>query len=59
MKYVNVLVYHYLDPYTDGLCVYQFMIPWARAGKCRDEVYDPAVGERLWSWLEDAVKSFV
>ncbi|KAI1790007.1 NAD(P)-binding protein [Ganoderma leucocontextum] len=36
----------------------EFMIPWARLGKCRPEAYDDAVGERLWKWLEDEVKSF-
>ena len=34
----------------------QFLIPWARLGKCRHEVYDPKATEKLWSWLEDAVK---
>ncbi|KAK7682532.1 hypothetical protein QCA50_014332 [Cerrena zonata] len=36
----------------------EFMIPWARPGKCRAEVYDPGVGEKLWNWLEEAVKPF-
>ncbi|PCH41871.1 NAD(P)-binding protein [Wolfiporia cocos MD-104 SS10] len=34
----------------------QFLIPWARLGKCRREAYDDALGERLWSWLEEQVK---
>ena len=36
----------------------QFMIPWARLGKCRPECYDDEVGERLWKWLEDEVKPY-
>lgn len=36
--------------------VTQFLIPWARLGKCRQEAYDDALGERLWSWLEEQVK---
>ena len=35
----------------------QFMIPWARFGKCRPEAYDDEIGERLWKWLGDEVKS--
>ncbi|TFK83924.1 NAD(P)-binding protein [Polyporus arcularius HHB13444] len=34
----------------------EFLIPWARLGKCRAEAYDDALGERLWKWLEDEVK---
>nr|VWO99666.1 Succinate-semialdehyde dehydrogenase (EC [Ganoderma boninense] len=34
----------------------EYMIPWARLGKCRPECYDDAIGERLWTWLEDEVK---
>ncbi len=34
----------------------QFLIPWARLGRCRAEAYDDALGERLWKWLEDEVK---
>ncbi|KAI1782789.1 NAD(P)-binding protein [Ganoderma leucocontextum] len=34
----------------------EFMIPWARLGKCRPECYDDEIGERLWTWLEDEVK---
>ncbi|KIP02442.1 hypothetical protein PHLGIDRAFT_26578 [Phlebiopsis gigantea 11061_1 CR5-6] len=30
----------------------QFLIPWARVGKARAETGDPAVGTRLWEWLE-------
>ncbi|OBZ78995.1 hypothetical protein A0H81_00306 [Grifola frondosa] len=33
----------------------QFLIPFARVGRCREEAYDPALGERLWNWLEDQV----
>jgi len=34
----------------------QFLIPWARVGKCRAEVYDPAIGEELWNYLLEQVK---
>ncbi|KAJ3520646.1 hypothetical protein NM688_g9131 [Phlebia brevispora] len=30
----------------------EFLIPWARLGRARKEVYDPAEGEKLWNWLE-------
>ncbi|KAH9933815.1 uncharacterized protein B0H18DRAFT_1115186 [Fomitopsis serialis] len=33
-----------------------FLIPWARVGECRKEAYDDALGEKLWTWLEEAVK---
>ncbi|KAI0372200.1 NAD(P)-binding protein [Pilatotrama ljubarskyi] len=36
----------------------EFLIPWARLGKCRAEAYDPEIGERLWKWLEEQVKAF-
>ncbi|KAI1793118.1 NAD(P)-binding protein [Ganoderma leucocontextum] len=36
----------------------EFLIPWARHGKCRPEAYDPAIGERLWNWLEEQVQGF-
>ncbi|OSC98224.1 NAD(P)-binding protein [Trametes coccinea BRFM310] len=36
----------------------EFLIPWARLGKCRPEAYDPDVGERLWNWLDEQVKAF-
>ena len=37
----------------------QFLIPYARLGKCdHAEAYDAAVGDRLWQWLEDEVKAF-
>ncbi|RPD56663.1 NAD(P)-binding protein [Lentinus tigrinus ALCF2SS1-7] len=35
----------------------EFLIPWARLGKCRPEAYDDEVGERLWKWLEEEVKA--
>ncbi|KAJ3485818.1 hypothetical protein NLI96_g4702 [Meripilus lineatus] len=35
----------------------EFFIPWARVGRCRDEAYDDGIGERLWDWLQDQVKS--
>ena len=34
----------------------QFMIPFARLGRCRDEVYDDAIGQRLWQWMEDETR---
>ena len=34
----------------------QFLIPWARYGRCREEAYDPKVGEDLWEWLQEQVK---
>jgi len=34
----------------------EFLIPWARLGKCRPEVYDDAIGERLWNYLDEQVK---
>ncbi|RDX54720.1 NAD(P)-binding protein [Lentinus brumalis] len=33
----------------------EFLIPFARLGKCRPEAYDDELGERLWTWLEDEV----
>ncbi|KAI0747568.1 hypothetical protein C8Q74DRAFT_510339 [Fomes fomentarius] len=35
----------------------EYLIPWARLGKCRREAYDDELGQRLWTWLEDAVKA--
>lgn len=34
----------------------EFLIPWARVGRCRREAYDNALGERLWAWLEEQVE---
>ncbi|OCH84430.1 NAD(P)-binding protein [Obba rivulosa] len=34
----------------------EFLIPWARFGKCRAEAYDDATGERLWNYLQEQVK---
>ncbi|KAL4252854.1 NAD(P)-binding domain superfamily protein [Abortiporus biennis] len=34
----------------------EFLIPWARLGRCREEAYDHETGERLWKWLEEQVK---
>ncbi|PCH37266.1 NAD(P)-binding protein [Wolfiporia cocos MD-104 SS10] len=34
----------------------QFLIPWARLGKCRREAYDDVLSEQLWSWLKEQVK---
>ncbi|TBU37636.1 NAD(P)-binding protein [Dichomitus squalens] len=36
----------------------EYMIPWARLGKCRPECYNDEIGERLWKWLEDEVKPY-
>ncbi|KAI0642874.1 NAD-P-binding protein [Trametes meyenii] len=36
----------------------EFLVPWARLGKCRQEAYDNQVGTQLWNWLEDEVKAF-
>ncbi|KAI0662127.1 NAD(P)-binding protein [Cubamyces menziesii] len=36
----------------------EFLIPWARLGKCRPEAYDPEIGKRLWEWLDEQVKTF-
>ncbi|KAJ3477594.1 hypothetical protein NLI96_g10356 [Meripilus lineatus] len=34
----------------------QFLIPWARVGRCREEGYDPALGEKLWDYLMEEIK---
>ncbi|KAH9833337.1 uncharacterized protein C8Q71DRAFT_775100 [Rhodofomes roseus] len=34
----------------------EFLIPWARLGKCRKEAYDDEVGQRLWAWLLEQTK---
>ncbi|KAH9932806.1 NAD(P)-binding protein [Epithele typhae] len=36
----------------------EFMIPWARPGKCKKEMYDPELGRRVWEWLDGEVKAF-
>ncbi|TCD69330.1 hypothetical protein EIP91_008086 [Steccherinum ochraceum] len=36
----------------------QFLIPWARLGRTREEAYDPEVGERFWNWLQEQVVKF-
>ncbi|TFK84291.1 NAD(P)-binding protein [Polyporus arcularius HHB13444] len=35
----------------------EFLIPWARPGKCKAEAYDEDLGRSVWQWLEDAVKA--
>ena len=35
----------------------EFLIPWARLGKCRKEAYDPELGAKLWDWMEEVVKN--
>ncbi|KAI0072976.1 NAD(P)-binding protein [Panus rudis PR-1116 ss-1] len=37
----------------------EFLIPWARVGRCREEAYDPELGKKLWDWLEEQVKDYV
>lgn len=34
----------------------EFLIPWARVGKCKDEFYDDKETARLWAWLEEHTK---
>lgn len=34
----------------------EFLVPWARPGRCRPEAYDDAIGERLWNYLQEQVK---
>ncbi|EMD32477.1 hypothetical protein CERSUDRAFT_118808 [Gelatoporia subvermispora B] len=34
----------------------EFLIPWARFGTCRPEAYDDALGEKVWSYLQEQVK---
>ncbi|TBU29866.1 NAD(P)-binding protein [Dichomitus squalens] len=36
----------------------EFLIPWARPGKCRAEAYDLQIGQRLWNWLEEELDAF-
>lgn len=34
----------------------QYLIPWAHVGRCREEAYDPVLGERVWSYLQAQVE---
>ncbi len=34
----------------------EFLIPWARVGRCREEAYYAELGQKLWAWLEDQTK---
>ncbi|KAI0738885.1 hypothetical protein C8Q80DRAFT_216545 [Daedaleopsis nitida] len=34
----------------------EFLIPWARLGRCRPEMYDEEYGQEVWKWIEDFVK---
>ncbi|KAH9849461.1 clathrin adaptor complex small chain-domain-containing protein [Lenzites betulinus] len=36
----------------------EFLVPWARLGKCKAEAYDDELGGKLWNWLEGEVKAF-
>ncbi|THH03617.1 hypothetical protein EW145_g6137 [Phellinidium pouzarii] len=31
----------------------EYLIPWARVGKPREDVLDEKLGEKLWNWLEE------
>lgn len=34
----------------------KYLVPWAREGPVRPETRDVALGEKLWTWLEEQVK---
>ncbi|KIP08126.1 hypothetical protein PHLGIDRAFT_70021 [Phlebiopsis gigantea 11061_1 CR5-6] len=34
----------------------EFLVPYARLGRCRAEMYDPRLGEQLWTHLKEQVK---
>ncbi|KAJ7186818.1 NAD-P-binding protein [Mycena filopes] len=34
----------------------KYLIPWARLGKPRRDTQDPAIGEQLWTWLNEQVE---
>lgn len=34
----------------------KYLVPWAREGPVRKETKDVALGEKLWTWLNDQVK---
>lgn len=34
----------------------EYLIPWARIGRCREEAYDDELGNRLWNWLVEETK---
>ncbi|EJD37985.1 NAD(P)-binding protein [Auricularia subglabra TFB-10046 SS5] len=36
----------------------QYLVPWARVGQAAKEGYDPEVGKKLWTWLEECVRKF-
>ncbi|CCM06185.1 uncharacterized protein FIBRA_08427 [Fibroporia radiculosa] len=36
----------------------EFLIPWAKVGKCRQEAYDDELGSKLWKWLEEQVRPY-
>ncbi|KAJ8517408.1 hypothetical protein ONZ45_g5423 [Pleurotus djamor] len=33
----------------------KFLVPWARVGRTHEPATDPALGKKLWEWLEDQV----
>jgi retinol dehydrogenase-12 len=41
---------------TDGP-ITQFLIPWARDGPIPPGTEDPALGEKLWAYLENEIKT--
>ena len=36
----------------------QFMIPWARLGRCNKDAYNEDLGCRVWEWCEKEIKAF-
>ncbi|KAI0743734.1 NAD(P)-binding protein [Daedaleopsis nitida] len=34
----------------------EFLVPWARLGRARDETRDGQLGKRLWGWMEEQVR---
>ncbi|KAI0058523.1 NAD-P-binding protein [Artomyces pyxidatus] len=37
----------------------KFLIPWARIGEPNPAIKDPKLGEKLWAYLENAVKDYM
>jgi len=36
----------------------QYLIPWARLGKASPPAEDPALGKKLWEYMDSEVQSF-
>ena len=36
----------------------QYLIPWARVGKCSSATESPEVAAQLWSWLEKEIETW-